>query len=61
MGGANIGPEFTSSEYDAFEELSAIEEYIYKNNFIALKSDFMKILENAVIESGRWEKWLRGS
>jgi len=46
-------------EYDGFIELSNIEDDLYKMNKIAKKSDFKKILENAVIESNRWKKWLR--
>jgi len=56
---ANVGPEFTMLEYDGFIELSNIEDDLYKMNKIAKKSDFKKILENAVLESNRWKKWLR--
>ena len=59
VGAANVGPEFTMLEYDGFIELSNIENDLYKMNKIAKKSDFKKILENAVIKSNRWKKWLR--
>ena len=59
MGAANVGPEFTLSEYEAFAELCKIEENLYKKNRIAVKSNYMKILEKAVLDSGRWEKWLK--
>jgi len=58
MGGANVGPEFTILEYDALEELYAIEDNLYGENKIACRSNFKQILEETVIKSGRWEKWL---
>ncbi len=60
IGGANVGPEFTILEYDSLNELCKIEEELYKKNQIGLKSDLMNYLEKAVIDSGRWKKWLRG-
>lgn len=59
IGAANVGPEFTSVEYDAFNELSSIEEELYAKNRIAIKSEFRKTLEKAIIDSGRWKKWLK--
>jgi len=58
MGGANVGPEFTEDEYDGLMELVEIEENLYTEDKVAIKSDFKKILWNAVIDSGRWKKWL---
>lgn len=58
MGAANVGPEFTILEYEALEELCAIEEDLYRGNKIACRSNYKKILERAVIKSGRWKKWL---
>ena len=58
MGGANVGPEFTEDEYDGLMELVEIEEKLYLEDKIAIKSDFREILWNAVIDSGRWKKWL---
>lgn len=59
MGAANVGPEFTMLEYDALNELCRIEEELYKKNRIGLKSNLMNFLEKAVIDSGRWRKWLK--
>ena len=58
MGGANVGPEFTENEYDGLMELVEMEEDLYAENKIAMKSDFKEILWNAVIDSNRWKKWL---
>jgi len=59
MGGANVGPEFTENEYDGLMELVGIEEQLDAENKIAIKSGFKEVLWNAVIESGRWKKWLQ--
>jgi len=61
VGGANVGPEFTALEFEALSGLSQIEEALFKENRISIKSNIMKILEKAVFESGRWKKWLIGS
>lgn len=59
IGAANVGPEFTMMEYDALNELCIIEEKLYKENRIGLKSNLMDFLGKAVIDSGRWRKWLK--
>jgi tagatose-1,6-bisphosphate aldolase non-catalytic subunit AgaZ/GatZ len=59
MGAANVGPEFTISEYEALLELEGIEKKLYKMNRIAVISDIENLLANAVIVSGRWKKWLQ--
>jgi len=59
MGGANVGPEFTENEYDGLMELVGIEDQLDAQDKIAIKSGFKKVLWNAVIESGRWKKWLQ--
>ncbi len=58
MGGANVGPEFTSLEYDALYSLSIIEANLEQKGRIAVTSQIMKSLKSAVVESGRWKKWL---
>ncbi len=58
MGGANVGPEFTTLEYDALYSLSLIEENLEQKGRIAITSQIMKSLGSAVVESGRWKKWL---
>ena len=58
MGGANVGPEFTEKEYDGLMELVSLEKSLFDKNKVARLSGFKEILWNAVIESGRWKKWL---
>ncbi len=52
MGGANVGPEFTEEEYKALMDLVDLEQKIGKT------SGLKKALREAVVESGRWKKWL---
>lgn len=52
MGGANVGPEFTEEEYKALMDLVDLE------NKIGEASGLKKALREAVVESGRWKKWL---
>jgi len=59
MGGANVGPEFTTLEYDALYSLSLLEEKLEREGRIAVTSQIMQSLESAVVESGRWQKWLQ--
>lgn len=58
IGTANVGPEFTMLEYNALSELCGIEDELYKKERIACRSKFMEILNNEVLESNRWRKWL---
>jgi len=57
MGGANVGPEFTEVECDALFELESMETALLKEG-TDIHSHFGKALKDAVIRSGRWEKWL---
>ena len=54
MGAANVGPEFTAAELDALRDLCRSE-----TRSGGAASGFETALEGAVIESGRWRKWLR--
>lgn len=58
MGAANIGPEFTESEYDGLLECIEIEEQLIKSGGILGASEMKRILWDAVIDSNRWQKWL---
>ena len=58
IGGANVGPEFTIAEFEAFNELSEIEMQLFKEDKIACLSNFKEELIRAVINSKRWGKWL---
>lgn len=53
VGGANVGPGLSSVEADALRNLVALEDRLGK------QSGVMNALRTAVIESGRWTKWLR--
>lgn len=58
IGGANVGPEFTIAEFEAFNELIELEAELFKENKIACQSNLKEELTDAVIQSGRWRKWL---
>ncbi len=58
MGAANIGPEFTEREYDGLMELSEIENSLFESGSIAKISNIKQTIWEAVIHSGRWQKWL---
>ncbi len=57
MGGANVGPEFTEAEYEALEGLARREAELASKGVISGESGLMARLTDAVIASGRWEKW----
>jgi tagatose-1,6-bisphosphate aldolase non-catalytic subunit AgaZ/GatZ len=59
MGGANVGPEFTSEEYLALEELASREVDLLRDHRGRSASRVMEAVESAVAESNRWQKWLR--
>ncbi len=54
MGAANVGPEFTAAELEALKELCRRE----RQQYATARSGFEAAMEHAVIESGRWQKWL---
>ncbi len=58
MGGANVGPEFTEAEYMALMELANTEERLFLERQVNQPSDFSRVLKEAVVQSGRWKKWL---
>ena len=58
MGAANVGPEFTMSEYRALCELEEVEKDLYAQGRVAAPSGICETLVDAVRESHRWEKWL---
>jgi D-tagatose-1,6-bisphosphate aldolase subunit GatZ/KbaZ len=58
IGAANVGPEFTITEYDGLIELEKQEKHYCKQGKIARCSDIGLILQRAVIASGRWKKWI---
>ncbi len=58
MGGANVGPEFTATELAALHELCDREGQLVELNPGLPASGFRAALETAVVDSGRWRKWL---
>lgn len=61
MGGANVGPEFTAEEVLALKDLTSKEEALCSYRANLTPSLFMAALEQAIIASGRWKKWLQPS
>ena len=57
MGGANVGPEFTEAEYFSLKKLVMSENGFVGQGKLDEASGLMEALENAVVASGRWEKW----
>jgi D-tagatose-1,6-bisphosphate aldolase subunit GatZ/KbaZ len=59
VGGANVGPEFTAEEYLALSDLCVEEDKLFQGRETTGSSNFMAVLEAAVYDSGRWQKWLQ--
>jgi tagatose-1,6-bisphosphate aldolase non-catalytic subunit AgaZ/GatZ len=59
MGGANVGPEFTAAEFDALVDLAAKERSLVTSRPGLQPSRILEALEQAVLNSGRWKKWLQ--
>ena len=58
MGAANVGPEFTMSEYRALCELEQMEKKLEAEGKVAVLSNMRDTLLAEVHDSHRWEKWL---
>jgi tagatose-1,6-bisphosphate aldolase non-catalytic subunit AgaZ/GatZ len=58
IGAANVGPEFTEREYDALVELDQLEHQMEKQGRIDQPSGMKDALWKAVVDSGRWTKWI---
>jgi D-tagatose-1,6-bisphosphate aldolase subunit GatZ/KbaZ len=59
MGGANVGPEFTTEEYLALADLVVKEQALCHSRPGIERSQFLETLEQAVYASNRWQKWLQ--
>jgi D-tagatose-1,6-bisphosphate aldolase subunit GatZ/KbaZ len=59
IGAANVGPEFTEKEYEGLLELESIENHLFGEGKVACISNMGKVLRDAVVNSGRWKKWLQ--
>lgn len=55
MGGANVGPGLAAAEVNALRQLVSLEHRLDPST----PSNFLPVLRDAVVESGRWRKWLR--
>jgi tagatose-1,6-bisphosphate aldolase non-catalytic subunit AgaZ/GatZ len=58
MGGANVGPEFTAEEFLALRDLDERDAALCRNRRLQ-PARFVGALEQAVVASGRWRKWLQ--
>ena len=58
MGGANVGPEFTATELAALHELCDREARLAADGPNLAVSGFKDVLQAAVVDSNRWQKWL---
>ncbi len=58
VGAANVGPEFTAEEYCALEALEEEEAKVCADFWLE-PSHITNAIEAAVVESGRWKKWLQ--
>lgn len=59
IGAANVGPEFTMSEYEALIELELMERMLFEKDQIAVLSNMKQTLWKLVVASNRWQKWLQ--
>ena len=59
MGGANVGPEFTTVEFVALADLVAKERALCLSDPTIAPSRLLAALEDAVYRSNRWQKWLQ--
>jgi D-tagatose-1,6-bisphosphate aldolase subunit GatZ/KbaZ len=59
MGAANVGPEFTEREYDGLMELEGLENEFINLGKIKDAGQIKEALRKAVVDSGRWKKWLQ--
>lgn len=59
MGAANVGPEFTEREYEALEELTHLQNELFVKGLVPVRIPMLSLLRQAVLDSGRWKKWLQ--
>lgn len=58
MGGANVGPEYATEEAEALQILCNYEGNLSRAELLT-PSHFFETLTGAVVDSGRWRKWLQ--
>lgn len=61
IGGANIGPMYADMEYKVVRRLALKEEELVERGVIDKPSGIMDLLHDAIIEDGRWRKYVKGS
>jgi len=59
MGGANIGPSLAHAEYESLKELAELEQTCATKSGINELSNISTILDETIIKSNRWRKWLK--
>jgi tagatose-1,6-bisphosphate aldolase non-catalytic subunit AgaZ/GatZ len=59
VGCAILGAELTAEEVHALQDLSGQESTVLAGNTRIAPSNFLEILEQAVIASQCWKKWLK--
>jgi len=55
---ANVGPRFTNAEFDCLQRLASTEAELMSANESRKPSNLSQELTKAIIDSGRWKKWL---
>jgi tagatose-1,6-bisphosphate aldolase non-catalytic subunit AgaZ/GatZ len=58
VGAANVGPEFSEQEYEGLMTLEAMEAARIADGHIGWRGGLEEALRQAVVDSGRWRKWL---
>lgn len=58
VGAANVGPEFSEREYEGLMTLESMEAAMIADGRIGWKGGLEAALRQAVVDSGRWQKWL---
>jgi D-tagatose-1,6-bisphosphate aldolase subunit GatZ/KbaZ len=56
---ANVGPRFANSEFDTLQRLAGTEAELAGARKGLERSDLSQVLVRAVVDSGRWKKWLQ--
>ncbi len=59
LGAANVGPEFTELEYNGLMELDQIQNLLVEEGKMKYCIPIRSALWEAVINSGRWKKWIQ--
>lgn len=58
---ANVGPRFANAEFDSLQRLANFEAGFAKADKGEKPSNLSQVLVKAVVDSGRWKKWLQES